>query len=311
MTRFRIIVLTWCVAALAVADTVTVKPEAYVKGPSVLLGEIADIEGDNAETLSSVVIVQAALPGVAKKFSASLVESRIRNAGFEGTVAISGSPQITAHTLAQELSAETLTADLQRYIESEMPWEIDDAQITIDIPRQAVVIPEGDVQVQWTAGPLYRWIGPAAFRGDVIVDGDVKQTVQVRASVEAYEDVLIVINDVARGSMISAADISIEKRALSQLRPGTLTEPEEAVGQLAKSTLMAGAVLTNRQIMPRRLIKRNQAVNVETRVRGLSVRGRARAMGDGHAGDMIPLINPDTKAEFYGVVQADGSVLVE
>ena len=67
-------------AAMA-ADSLTLHEEAYVKGPKVYLGDVADIEGENAVDLAMVEVASAALPGASKRLNAALVASRIRHAG--------------------------------------------------------------------------------------------------------------------------------------------------------------------------------------------------------------------------------------
>lgn len=69
-TKIRVALPLLCAAlslqALA-QGTVTVKDSAYVKGPKILLGDVADITGDNAEKLAQVEVAPAALPGTAKR----------------------------------------------------------------------------------------------------------------------------------------------------------------------------------------------------------------------------------------------------
>ena len=72
-------------------DTLVLKDEAYVRGPRVLLGEVAEIEGTLAPELESIELGTAALPGDSKRLNAALVESRIRNAGLDlSDVEVSG-----------------------------------------------------------------------------------------------------------------------------------------------------------------------------------------------------------------------------
>jgi len=152
---------------------------------------------------------------------------------------------------------------------------------------------------------------PAAFRGTLRVDGEVKRTILCKAGIEAFVPVLVAATDIPRGRMIRESDIEIQRRALSTMRYGALTDLDEAVGQLARGTIFPGTVLTNRSVVPRRLVKRYQAVLVETRAGNLLVRGQARAMEDGSAGDLIRLTNPESKAELFGVVREDGIVVVQ
>ncbi|MCL4694114.1 MAG: flagellar basal body P-ring formation protein FlgA [Candidatus Hydrogenedentes bacterium] len=307
------IAATLVLAALALADTDTImlKTEAYVKGPALTLGDVADVQGENADALADIEIGNAAMPGDSKRLDASLVRSRIENAGFTAdSVEIQGPGSVVATTLYSEITSDMLATDLRTFIEGEMPWALDEATIDVAAPTQNLVVPDGLVEVRWWPNPQYRWVGPGVFRGEVTVDGEVKRTVLVRAQVEAYTEVLVAATDIPRGSLISVADLQLEKRAMSQMRGNVLQSTGDAVGQVARSTIFPGQVITSRQLMPRQLIKRNQPVTVEARAGRLVIRSQARALMNGCEGDLITCVNPDSREEFQGVVRKDGVVVV-
>jgi flagella basal body P-ring formation protein FlgA len=305
------IVLAAAIAAPAHADTVMLKTEAYVKGPALTLGDVANIEGENAESLAGIELGSAAVPGSSKRIDAALVESRIENSGIPtGHVTFQGPGSVVAKTLHAEITSDMLATDLRTFIEGEMPWALDEATIDVVAPTQDLIVPDGSVEIRWWPNPQYRWVGPGVFRGEVHVDGAVKRTVLVRAQVEAYTDVLVAVTDIPRGSLISASDVQLEKRAMSLMKGSVLQSTEDAVGQVARSTIFPGQVITNRQLMARQLIKRNQSVTVEARAGGLVIRSQARALMNGCEGDLVTCMNLDSKEEFQGVVGKDGVVNV-
>ena len=59
------------------ADTITLKEAVYVKGPKVLLGDVAVVEGLDADYLRTIEIVPAAAPGSARRLNAALVRTRL------------------------------------------------------------------------------------------------------------------------------------------------------------------------------------------------------------------------------------------
>lgn len=299
-------------AITARGDTVKLKTEAYVKGPEIALGELADIEGDNAKSLSSLGVGNAANPGDSKRIDASLVKMRIEKAGIPtDSVRFEGPDSVVAKTLHVDVTSDMLATDLRTFIENEMPWAPDEATIDIVAPNQEIVVPDGALEIRWWPNPQYRWVGPGVFRGEVHVDGEVKRTVLVRAQIEAYADVLVASTDIPRGSLISPADVQLEKRAMSQMKYGILLDTSDAVGQVARSTIFPGQVITKRQLMARQLIKRNQVVTVEARAGGLVIRSQARALMNGSEGDLVTCMNLDSKEQFQGIVRKDGVVVVD
>jgi flagella basal body P-ring formation protein FlgA len=297
------------IAVAASADTVMLKTEAYVKGPMVTLGDIAEISGENSEQLAALEVSSAAAPGASKRIDTALLKMRLNGAGASG-VEVQGAPSVVATTLSLDLSREVLTDDLRTFIQTQLPWS--DAETTIDILDEPdpVTVPEGEVAVRWMPNPQYRWVGQGTFRGDVEVDGKVKRTVFAKANIEAYAEVLVCASDIPRGRQITTSDLRFEKRALSQQKGDGVQELDEVVGMIARDSMLMGETISRRSLLPKQLIKRNQLVTVEAKAGSLVVRSRVKSLDNGGAGDVIRMMNPDSKAEFQGRVRPDGSVEV-
>jgi flagella basal body P-ring formation protein FlgA len=310
--------LLFAVAAIASAEegqsenTVVLHQEVYVKGPAVYLSDVADIKGDAATVLGDIELTPAASPGRSRRVDAALVRTRLRDAGIDPSeVSFDGARSVVAKTLYLDLTKEMIAEDLRMFIMGEMPWAPEDAVIDITASGSNTVIPDGDVVIVWRAAPQYRWAGSGTFRGEIHVDGVQQTTLVGRANIDAYVDVVVAQRDLPRGKLLSATDFRIEKRVMSKLTRSPLDDIEAAVGSLARNPIYPGDVVTTRHLRPRVLIKRNTLATVQTQIGSLMVTGRARALTDGHAGDAIMLVNPQSKKEITGVVQADGTVVVD
>ena len=293
-------------------DTLVLHEDAYVKGPSVRLGDIASIEGENAEELATLELTAAASPGAGKNISASLVEMRLRDAGVEvQDWSIEGPRSVRATTMALELTPEILAESLRRHILMEMPWDNLDTEVDVPLPLSGMTVPDGELHIEWRANPQYRYIGSGAFRGTISVDGAVKKTLLCKAEVEPYTEIVVAALDIPRGKPVSQGDLELRKMSLSRAPSGVVLEPSQVVGQLARKTLFAGAPLSARDVEPRTVIQRNQIVVVEMMAGGLRVQTRARAMSMARAGDMVLCANLNSKDQFQGVARADGVVEVQ
>ena len=306
------------VAAIAYAEdavtenTVVFHQEAYVKGPAVHLSDIADIKGDAATVLGDIELVPAASPGRSRRVDAALVRSRLLGAGIDpADVSFDGARSVVTKTLYLDLTKEMLAEDLRAFIMAEMPWDPEDAAIDIMSAGSNTVIPDGDLVIAWRASPQYRWFGPGTFRGEIHIDGELVRSLIAKANIDAYVDVVVAERDIPRGKLLMASDFRLEKRALSNLIRSPLRDINAAVGSVARNPIYPGDVITSRHLRARVLIKRNELATVQTRVGTLVVTGRARALMDGHAGDAIVLVNPQSKKEITGVVQGDGTVVVD
>ena len=297
---------------IASADTITLKPEVYIKGPKVLLGDVAVVEGENAEELRAIEIATAALPGSSRRIDASLLQSRIQNAGYDNdSVEMNTTHRvITATTMAIDLTNELLTDDLREHIFASMPWDPEETLIDIVPPTTKTVVAEGDIEITWRANPSYQFLGQGSFRGDVRVDGELSKTVYAKATVQPYAEVLVANQGVARGEVLNASNVHLEKRDLSAIKGGVFFGTDELDGAIAKSSIYPGQIVSAAKVMAPKVVKRNQIVRVQTQLGSLVIQSQAQAMSDGAAGDILRLRNLQSKEEFTGIVGKDGVLTV-
>jgi len=157
MTRIGLTIATaWLVAVQVSADTITLRDQAFVQGPSVRLGDIAEIRGENAAALADIELIQAASPGSVKRLSAGLVESRLSAEGFSGDeIAVEGARSIAATTMHLDVTRGMLAEDLRDHIARSMPWATDAAMIDVAPPARStmlVMYDDTDVAVFQTPG---------------------------------------------------------------------------------------------------------------------------------------------------------------
>ncbi len=305
-------VATIALAPCAPADTVELKEKAYVKGPEVCLGDVAKIESPNKQKLAGIELASAALPGDTRRLDAGLVKSRIENAGFDTEdLELTGARAVHAVTLHQEVNPDIVAESLHGYIESQMPWDPQDTEIDVTRPLQKIVVPDGELHFEWRPAPSYKYIGSGSFRLAVQVDGIVRKTMTCSATVEPYVETVVAKRDLVRGELISSRDITTEKRRLSSLDGATFTSCDELSGYVARTTVFPGQVITSRKVEPRTVVKRNQIVTVQTFAGGLMLQGRAKALSDACAGDLLVCQNIESKQQFQGIVRNDGIVIVQ
>jgi flagella basal body P-ring formation protein FlgA len=299
-----------CISAYA--DKITLREEAFVKGPKVTLGDIAEIEGVNAPALASVELAPAAQPGAAKYVDAALAVSRARLSGVETPIEIcpTGAKRTKATTLHLEVTREMVAEELRSFIQTAMPWNPSETEIEVEPPTQSFVVPDGDLSFAWRPNPQYKYLGDGSFRCEVTVDGKVRKTLLCKARIESFSDVLVARNEISRGKLIVPGDLTVEKRAMSGMRGEICQDLSEAVGMIAKNAFLPGEVLPVSGVEKPIIIKRGQKVVTELQDGALFVRGDAVANQDAAQGETIPCINPSSKEIFMGTVRADGVIVV-
>ena len=312
--RHMILLGAFCAASgLAFASTtVTFHEEVVVKGPKVMLSDIADVDGEGAPVLVPVEVTTAPVPGSAKTLSVSLLGPRIRTIGknVEG-LEFAGASNITITTSAQTIPRDMVSEQLGMFIESQLPWDPSICEIKIDPIASDIVVPEGEAIIEWQAGQGYRYLGAGTFRGAVKVDGQLQKTLLCRASVEAFADIVVAPGGLTRGQKIKLSDLKTERQAMSLVREPAFKNPAELVGLEVRMSVGPGQVVCKKNITTPFLVRRLQMVLVETRAGGMQIQSQARAQMDGAEGETITCQNIESKQEFRGVVRKDGVVVVE
>ena len=99
-------------------------------------------------------------------------------------------------------------------------------------------------------------------------------------------------------------------RGSKQQLVGYLTEPREAVGKVARRTLIAGRPIAITDLRVPNVVGQGQVVTIVFRSAAIQIVGRAVALQGGSAGALVRVRNVDSRRVIIGTVQNDGSVLV-
>lgn len=116
--------------------------------------------------------------------------------------------------------------------------------------------------------------------------------------------VLAAARTLPAGTVITAADL----RAVDGDRPG-LSDPSEAIGLQTRITIHEGRPLQASLLQPPRLIERNQIQPLVFQRGPLRIVTTARTLSAGAAGDVIRVMNLESRATVSAVVQPDGTLL--
>ena len=124
------------------------------------------------------------------------------------------------------------------------------------------------------------------------------------APLPAQAAVLAAARTLPAGTVITAADL----RAIDGDRPG-LSDPSEAIGLQTRITIHEGRPLQASLLQAPKLIARNQMHPLVFQRGALRIVTTARTLSDGAAGDVIRVMNLESRATISAVVQPDGSLL--
>ena len=126
----------------------------------------------------------------------------------------------------------------------------------------------------------------------------------------ATVDVVTVLRQIERGTLIKSADVQVERRPRAEIGRDIVSDSEQAVGLAARTALQPGRPLRMAELMKPELVQRNETVTLIYEVPGIVLTVRGKAAEGGAEGDVISVLNEQTKRTVQGVVVGAGRVVI-
>lgn len=132
--------------------------------------------------------------------------------------------------------------------------------------------------------------------------------VPVRIRREA--DVVVLTVAAASGVPIAANQLAVQRREVGQAAGATFSDPAALIGRIPSRALAPGLVPTEADLALGAPLRRGDPVVLVSRIGGVEVRMRGRAMGAARAGGVVVVENTSSRRVLRGRVVADGVVEV-
>ncbi len=294
-------------AAAEKAATPSLKAEVTVDGEFVRLGDLIDNAGENATTplfrapelgtsgtiqvyrvieaargkglsvfdthgLSEVVVQRASRTIALPDLERAVANAAARQYGFGEAKDLA----VVFDTYVRVLAVEPNAADTPRL-----------SQFSFDQRSQRF---EGNVEVP----------GSAALR---------RKPVHVSGALYETAEVVTLARALARGDAIRDNDISLERRPKAEAADA-IRRADAVIGQAARRDLRAGQFLHAADLMKPELVGRGDPVTLVFETRGVKLTVQAKSLEAGTQGDMVQVLNPQSKRIVQAMVDGPGHVVI-
>lgn len=138
-----------------------------------------------------------------------------------------------------------------------------------------------------------------------------KWTIYTVAQIQAFKQVVVVIQPLRRGTLIAKRHLALKSRDIADLRHGYLTNPELVVGKEAKRNLASGTVINSGLFVEPKIIKRGEKVSIEANSSYFNISMAGVALMDGSKGQNIRVKNIKSKRIIQATVVQPGQVSVD
>lgn len=249
--------------------------------------------------------------GTSGSVPASVVADRARDAGYEQAAA-DGLTQV--HVRRDAIRIDTLRVE---------------EEVRAELIRQAPHLKASNLELSLSGFSGPRLADPAAAqpiaveslswdaeagRLDAVVaisTGTARETFHLRGRAVELVEVYAPAARIDRGAVISNGDLTIVRLPRNRVNERMITDPEEAVGLAAKRGLRPSAPLLSGDLQPPVLVERGDKVTLVYNVPGMTLTAQGQAIAQGGKGDVVDIINLQSRRTVSATVVSRGRVVVD
>jgi flagella basal body P-ring formation protein FlgA len=143
---------------------------------------------------------------------------------------------------------------------------------------------------------------------DVPVGASRRSLLRYTGSLVETADAVVPNRAIGRGEIVRAADLVVERRPRVEVTADVPASIAEVVGRAVRQTLRPGQPVHRVDLVKPEMVKRDDTVTVIYQMPGMTLTSRGKALEAGAEGDIISVLNPQSKRTIQGVVSGPGRV---
>lgn len=294
-------------------NTVRLKTQTELPGPNIMLGDVADVHGPNAERLAEVDLGPVPWPGTRRLIDATVVKIKLYGDNVDYTkVQITGDGCIVSTKTVTVPGQEILDVARELLLER-LPWPAEDVQIEIEEKPANREVPAGSGRPTLEASMAGGFA--AGGKARVIVTGKAHGRSLFRTTVcflvHVFEEIVVARRDIHQGEIFNEDNVAGRRLDVTALSPGNLySEAAALIGKRAARSIRTGMPIARQVVIVPPVIKRGDMVQIVFKTPFLSLTARGLSKESGAPGQMIRVQNIDSGREVIGRVTPGGQVSV-
>lgn len=304
--------LSIAAAAAQTLDTLepkrpVLKSEATVNGPVVRVGDLVE----NAGIIAKVPIFRAPDLGFTGTVPAEAVVAAVRTHALIG-LDTGGVTEVTVTRAARAISAKEIEDIVARALS---------VQYNLGKPSDITIVFERDMQAMYVdpssiGSPHVARINYEARNArfdatlDIPTGTSSRGTLRITGRAQATVEVVTVARTIERGVILKESDVVLERRPRAEAGRDAITERNQAVGLAARNPLQPGRAVRSAELMKPDMVQRNETVTLIYEVPGIVLTVRGKAAEGGAEGDVISVLNEQSKRTVQGTIVGPGRVVM-
>jgi flagella basal body P-ring formation protein FlgA len=294
-------------AAAAEQARPKLKSEAIITGDIVRIGDLVE----HAGIVAKVPIFRAPDLGSTGTVSAEAVVAAVREHALVG-LDTGDVDEVTVTRASRAIPAASVQLAIAQALSAQYALGgAKDIAVTFDRGLQAIQVEpnaKGDPRVGHVSFDTNSGRFDASL--SIPTGAGARGSLRLTGHAVLTSEVAIVARPIERGEILKSADIVIERRPRADLGRDIVTAGDHAIGLAARGPLQAGSVLRAAELMKPALVQRSETVTLVYEVPGITLTVRGKAGEAGAEGDVISVLNEQSKRTVQGVVVGPGRVVI-
>ena len=282
------------------------KHSVTVTGDVVRIGDLID----NAGAAASIAIFRAPDLGTTGSVSAAQVVQAARAHAVIG-VDTSGASDVRVTRAGRAITTRDVETQVAQAIVHRLGLS-DDSAITARLDR--------DLQTFYVEAGAAAPLQISRLRYDQrsghfdammeIPGGAVTRPMRLSGTAFETVEVATLARPLARGDVVRASDVVMERRPKSDVNGDIAETADSIVGMALRRASRAGQLVRMTDLMRPELVARNETVIAIFEAPGIMLTSRAKALESGTEGDLISVLNLQSKRTVQATVTGQGTVTV-
>ncbi|MFH2130464.1 MAG: flagellar basal body P-ring formation chaperone FlgA [bacterium] len=287
------------------AIDIRVLPEAIIYSDYYMLGDIAELDGFDVETIQKLAKVQvgkAPLPGRSHLISRLQIENRLKSQFSKHQLNFIMPKQ----AMVSRASIKITGKELQKIILAEVKkhyQEYQDVHISIKSRLRDVYIPKGNASYTISRiGETPKIGGNSSWMLKLMLDEKEVRKILIRLKVDVFDDVVVAKDQIRKGEKIEEEDLKTIKKDISRERKGYASSTEYVVGEHARRDIYKNEALDQHLVEKPVIVVKGDHMKIVYKTANLYLANVAMAMKSGRKGDIIPLRTLKSQKTIYATI---------
>ena len=277
-----------------------------IEKDDILLGEVAEIRSEDqglVKKLRTIVLGKAPLPGKSRSIDEAHVKIRLKQNGIDlSEVMLRVPPQNKVSRGFVRIGRETIEKAVLDFIYLKIPWQKDRVKIRFVRVGQDLVLPKGKITYQVIPPKNLDFLRTLPIAVVFKVNNRSCKKIWVTVDIDVFMNVVVTKRPLGRHKIITEDDVCLKEKDISGLPSNIILNCEEVYGKRTSRKIHPKTILRTDLVELPPLVKRGDVVLIVAEFEGIRVTALGEVKARGRRGEMIKVVNIDSKKKLFAQV---------